>query len=109
MASEDSIIFDNNAIDAIKQDDHRHRDDNNGDKATIVCHHLNGEVEQKSQYAILPRRTNGSQFLNQFNEWISKVLACNTNVTLGDPSHTFYTTLYQSKDTQAEDKMAFQR
>jgi len=37
------------------------------------------------------------------------VLACNTNVTLGDPSHTFYTILYKSKDTQAEDKMAFHR
>ena len=39
----------------------------------------------------------------------SDVLACNTNVTLGDASHTFYTTLYKSKDTQREDKMAYHR
>jgi len=110
MASEDSIIFDNDAIDAIKQqDDHRGVSDNTGDKDIVMCYHLSGEVERKSQFAILPRRRNGGQFLNQHSVPISDVLACNTNVTLGDASHTFYTTLYKSKDTQAEDKMAYHR
>src|SRR6056300_2106884 len=94
MASEDSIIFDNDAIDAIKQqDDHRGVSDNTGDKDIVMCYHLSGEVERKSQFAILPRRRNGGQFLNQHSVPISDVLACNTNVTLGDASHTFYTTL----------------
>ena len=121
MASDQSIIFDNDAINAMKQEDrfrvevgqqrHRNQDTSNSNenKGIIFRHRLNGEVEQQSQYAILPRRTNGSQFLNQHNLSVSKVLGCNTNVTLGDPSHTFYTTLYKSKDTQAEDKMAFHR
>ena len=107
MASEKSIIFDKSAIDALNHD-HRCVKDNEGEK-NILCHHLNGEIEEKSQYTILPRRANGSQFLNQHNVPISDVLACNTNVTLGDPSHTYYTTLYKSKDTQAEDKMAYHR
>ncbi|KAL7451819.1 hypothetical protein ACHAWC_004215 [Mediolabrus comicus] len=109
MASEDSIIFDNDAIDALKQHDYRGICDSTGDKDIVMCHHLNGEVEQKSPYAILPRRRNGGQFLNQHSVPISDVLACNTNVTLGDASHTFYTTLYKSKDTQREDKMAYHR
>jgi len=107
MTSEKSVIFDKSAIDALNHN-HRCVRDNEGEKI-ILCHHLNGEIEEKSQYMILPRRTNGSQFLNQHNVPISDVLACNTNVTLGDPSHTYYTTLYKSKDTQAEDKMAYHR
>ena len=115
MASDDSIIFDNGAIAQMKQgmqnNGHFHHCANNNivNMAIIIRRHLNGEVEQQSQYTILPKRTNGSQFLNQHNVSISDVLACNTNVTLGDPSHTFYTTLYKSKDTQAEDKTAFNR
>lgn len=31
------------------------------------------------------------------------------DVTLGDASHTYYTTQYKSKDTQAEDKIAYHR
>jgi hypothetical protein len=111
MASEESIIFDNGAIEAalrVRDDDHRCISGDNGEK-TILCSNLNGTVEQKSQFSVLPRRTNGSQFLNQHSLPFSDVLGCNTNVTLGDPSHTFYTTLYKSKDTQAEDKMAYQR
>ena len=112
MASDDSIIFDNEAIAAMKQgrrdDDFCNTSDDNGGKA-IICHHLNGEVEQKSQYAILPKRLNGSQFLNQHSLPISDVIGSNTNLTLGDWSHSYYTTLYKSKDTQAEDKMAYQR
>ena len=115
MASEESIIFDSDKIDAIKkglhdEDDESHRgiSDENREK-TILWHHLNGDIEQNSQYTILPKRANGSQFLNQHSLPISDVLGCNTNVTLGDPSHTYYTTLYKSKDTQTEDKMAYHR
>jgi len=113
MAAEKTIIFDNNEIRAIKQTqendrDHRGISDENGEKI-ILFHQLNGEVERKSQYTILPQRANGSQFLNQHNLPISDVLGCNTNNTGGDWSHSYYTTLYKSKDTQAEDKMAYHR
>lgn len=40
MASEDSVIFDNDAIDAIKHDDHRCICDNTGDKDIVMYHHL---------------------------------------------------------------------
>lgn len=80
------------------------------DKIRMVqWHYLDGTTEEKSQYSIIPKRPIGSQFLNQHSVPISDVLACNTNVSLGDPSHTYYSTLYKSKDTQAEDKTAMLR
>ena len=112
MASENTIIFDNEAVIRMKQvfmfkdnanviHDLKHNN--------ILWHKLCGKVEPKSQYTILPERRNGSQYLNPHNLAISDFLGCNTNVTMGDPSHTYYTTLYKSKDTQAEDKMAYHR
>ena len=65
---------------------------------------MNSAVNNEERAAQSPRRSNGSQCLNQHSMPISKVACCNTNVSLGDASHTFYTTLYKSIDTQAEDK-----
>jgi hypothetical protein len=58
---------------------------------------------------VVHKRDIGSQFLNQHSTPITDALSCNTNVTLGDPSHNYYTTLYKSKDTQPEDKAALLR
>ena len=109
MANKNTVIFDNKEIDAIKKI--LHKNDDNHPKSTedIFFYHLDGKVEKKSQYTILPRRKNGSQFLNQHNIPVSGFLGCNTNITMGDPSHTYYTTLYKTKDTQAEDKAAYHR
>lgn len=76
---------------------------------SVEWHHLDGSVEQKSQYTIIPKRDIGSQFINQHSVTIADLLACNTNVTIGDPSQIYYATLYKSKDTQAEDKTAMLR
>jgi len=75
----------------------------------VQWYYLDGTTEEKSQYSIIPKRLVGSQFLNQHSVPISNILACNTNVSIGDPSHTYYSTLYKSKDTQAEDKTAMLR
>ena len=49
------------------------------------------------------------EYLNTFSPRISEMLACNTNVSIGDRAHTFYVTLYTSKDTNPEDKQLWQR
>ena len=75
----------------------------------VQCHSLFEDPVEKFQYMIIPKRHLGSQYLNQHSIPISEVLACNTNVSIGDPSHTYYSTLYSSKSTQDEDKMIYQR
>ena len=49
------------------------------------------------------------EYLNTFSPRILEVLACNTNVSIGDRAHTFYVTLYTSKDTNPEDTQLWQR
>ena len=49
------------------------------------------------------------EYLNTFSPSISEVLACNTNILIGDCAHTFYITLYTSKDTNLEDRQMWQR
>ena len=109
MASKTTVIFDNKEIDAIKDVLHKNDDNHRKNTDDIFFYYLDGTVEKKSQYTILPQRKNGSQFLNQHNIPVSGFLGCNTNITMGDPSHTYYTTLYKTKDTQAEDKAAYHR
>jgi len=75
----------------------------------VRWHYLDGTTKVKSQYAVIPKRGIGSEFLNAHNIAMSSILGCNTNVTIGDASHTYYCTLYKSKDTQAEDKEALLR
>ena len=54
-------------------------------------------------FEIFPQRLVADQYLNVHNQSISEVIGCNTNVQLGDPVHSIYTTLYASKTTQKED------
>ena len=49
------------------------------------------------------------EYLNTFSPRISEMLACNTNISIGDRAHTFYVTLYTSKDTNPEDRQLWQR
>eukprot|EP00986_Skeletonema_menzelii_P013820 scaffold8448_cov188-Skeletonema_menzelii.AAC.1 len=109
MASKETVIFDNKEIATIKEALHKNDESYRKLNNDIFWHHLNGKVEKKSQYTLLPKRKNGSQFLNQYNIPVSGLLGCNTNITMGDWSHTYYTTLYSTKDTQAEDKAAYHR
>ena len=70
-------------------------------------YNINGdEPVPKPQFMVIPQRYPGCQeFLNQHNVPISEVIACNTNtkMLLGDPSQTYYCTLYSSKLMQQED------
>ena len=58
----------------------------------------------KPQFMVIPRRHLGCKSLNQHNVPISEVIACNTNILLGDLSQMYYCTLFSSKSTQQEDK-----
>jgi hypothetical protein len=58
---------------------------------------------------VVPKRDMGCQYLNQHITSISDVLACNCNISIGDPSHTYYSMLYSAKTTQKEDRETFQR
>jgi hypothetical protein len=45
----------------------------------------------------------GCEFMNSHSWVISKLLNCNSNIQIGDPTQVFYSTLYSSKNTQKED------
>jgi hypothetical protein len=45
----------------------------------------------------------GCQFINAHSHPISAVFNFNTNISIGDVSHVYYSTLYTSKSTQEED------
>jgi hypothetical protein len=49
------------------------------------------------------KRQLGCEYINQHSPVVSEVFNCNSNVQIGDPPHVFYSTLYSSKNTQAED------
>ena len=63
----------------------------------------NGGVKRTAPWLMLPKRPLGCQYLNTHNVPISTIFGCNSNVIIGDPSNTFYLTLYSSKSTQTED------
>ncbi len=52
---------------------------------------------------VLPKRPMGCQFINTHSHTISAVFNFNTNISIGDVSHVYYSTLYTSKSTQEED------
>ena len=52
---------------------------------------------------VLPKRPMGYQLINAHSHLISAVFNFNTNISIGDVSHVYYTTLYTSKSTQEED------
>ena len=88
-------------------------EDNKAMKSKVLEHlwyNINGDDPVlKPQFMVMPRRHLGCQFLNQHSVPISEVIACNTNISLGNPSQTYYCTLYSSKSTQQEDKRVFRR
>jgi hypothetical protein len=45
----------------------------------------------------------GCQFINAHSHPISAVFNFNTNISIGDVSHVYYSLLYSSKSTQEED------
>ena len=60
-------------------------------------------------YLVMPERPMGCQYLNSHQIFASDTLGCNTNLSIGDPVHTYYSTMYCSKSTQEEDKQVYQR
>jgi hypothetical protein len=52
---------------------------------------------------VLPKRPMGCQFINAHSHPISAVFNFNTNISIEDVSHVYYSTLYASKSTQEED------
>mmetsp|Transcript_1485 Transcript_1485/g.3204 ORF Transcript_1485/g.3204 Transcript_1485/m.3204 type:complete len:1761 (+) Transcript_1485:1415-6697(+) len=64
---------------------------------------------QKKPFVVLPKRSIGSEYLNPHSRAISEVFSCNTSTSIGDKNHSFYVTMYSSKDTNSEDKQVFQR
>jgi hypothetical protein len=83
------------------------------DEGLVAWHQLDGlngeHIIWKPQYMVMPKQDMGCQYLNQHVPSVSEVLACNCNVSVGDPSHTYYSTLYSAKTTQKEDRENFQR
>eukprot|EP00956_Cyclotella_meneghiniana_P030549 scaffold77192_cov37-Cyclotella_meneghiniana.AAC.3 len=52
---------------------------------------------------MVPKRNIGCEYVNSYNRSISEVFNCNCNIQVGDPAQVYYSTLYSSKSTQAED------
>lgn len=75
----------------------------------LTFHKLDGSKSDTRAYTIVPARHQGSQYLNTHSDAMSMCIGCNTNIQIGDPSHTFYTTCYAYKDTQAEDSEMYMK
>ena len=72
--------------------------------SSIKWHNLvSGKTSTTRPWLIYPKRPLGCEYVNQHSNAISEIFNCNSNVQVGDPSHVFYSTLYTSKSTQAED------
>jgi hypothetical protein len=67
------------------------------------------EVVWLSPWQLIPKHELGYGYVNTYNMACSDVLACNTNVQIGDVSQVYYSTLYGSKSTQKEDSQKVQR
>jgi len=70
---------------------------------------IDGKAIMVKPWIVEPKRPMGCQYINTHNMALARVLNCNTNIQIGDPSSIFYTTLYGTKDTQKEDCEAPQR
>ena len=55
-------------------------------------------------YSVIPKRSNGSQYLNTHSHIITKKFGCNSNVQVGSPRCVFYVVHYTTKSTQKEDR-----
>jgi hypothetical protein len=70
----------------------------------ILWHSLDGSTIEICSFIVLQKRTMGCcQYINPHNLPILNDFNFNTNIQIGDVSQVFYSTLYTSKSTQAED------
>ena len=88
---------------------HIHQDEGKNGEHVIEWHRLDGDSIEMAPWMVLPRRPMGCQSINTHNVALSEFLNCNTNIQIGDMSQVYYSTLYNSKSTQAEDSERQQR
>ena len=79
------------------------------DEDLVPWYGIDGKTIMVKPWIVEPKRPMGCQYINTHNMALARVLNCNTNIQIGDPSSIFYTTLYGTKDTQKEDCEAPQR
>ncbi len=79
------------------------------DKNAIEWHCLKGPTMKVAPWMIIPQRPMGCQFINTHNVALSAAFNCNTNIQVGDTLQVYYSTLYNSKNTQKEDSERQQR
>ena len=78
----------------------------------VNWYHLSREcpVTEVMQLLVIPKRPQACQFLNQYSLPPSKIISCNTNVSMGDASCVYYkNTLYKTKNTQKEDTHTYRK
>lgn len=75
----------------------------------VLWHSLFHNPRRIAPWMVIPKRPVGCQYINVHNDTLTNVLNCNTNVQIGDPFHTYYTTLYNLKSTQEEDSERVRR
>ena len=111
MICDKSYLFDNEHILSNSNDFHVvHASENSTDKELqameeVNWYHLSREcpVTEVIQLLVIPKRPQACQFLNQYSLPPSKIISCNTNVSMGDASCVYYNTLYRTKNIQKED------
>ena len=70
----------------------------------VVRHTLDGDRCDENRFSIDIHRPQGSQYMNTYNVVLSRLFNCNTNVAAGDSGQTFYQTVYETKNTQSDDR-----
>jgi hypothetical protein len=80
-----------------------HEDKGDKDQNKTLLYSLNGSINKVYPFMVLPKRPMGCQFINAHSHPISAIFNFNTNISIGDVSHVYYSTLYTSKPTQEED------
>ena len=69
-----------------------------------------GMKEPRYMFRFYPRRNIEDSFMNTHNVYLTKLLGCNTNVMAGmTGAAAFYTTNYCPKDTQEDERFAFEK
>ena len=71
-------------------------------RTKLFFYSLDGPTNKVYLLMVLPKRPMGCQFINAHSHLISAVFNFNTNISIGDVSHVYYTTLYTIKTTQEE-------
>ncbi len=87
-----------------------HEDPGPNNENVVLWYDLDlGTPRKMPPWMVIPKRPMGCQYMNVYSSLLSEIFACNTNVQVGDPFHTYYTTLYNIKSTQEEDGERNQR